>query len=287
MFKVDLGLLRFYRNIIPPQITIYQRVEMQELKVALQAAKAAGKIIMKYYCSNYEVKDKSPNNPVTTADLEANRKIQEIIMDNFPNDGWLSEETKDSSQRLKKSRVWIIDPIDGTQEFIEGLSQFAVSIALVECGSPIVGVLHNPATNEIFNATSDGGSFCNGVPIECIGCDDLKQASALVSRTEKRKGMLENFVPILGNLHYIGSVAYKLGKLATGVSNCYFTVQPKNEWDICAGDLIVREAGGVVLDGNSQTINYNERNPKKPAGIFAGKPKILYGLIEHYNKLQN
>ena len=121
----------------------------------------------------------------------------------------------------------------------------------------------------------------------CIGCDDLKRASALVSRTEKKRGMLEDFVPILGDLHYIGSVAYKLGKLATGASNLYFTVQPKNEWDICAGDLIVREAGGVVLDGNFQTMRYNERNTKKPAGIFAGKPEILDELIEHYNKLQN
>ncbi|HIN27979.1 MAG: 3'(2'),5'-bisphosphate nucleotidase CysQ [Candidatus Poribacteria bacterium] len=260
---------------------------MQELKVALQAAKSAGEIIMKYYRSNYEVKDKSPNNPVTTADLEANKKIQDIIMENFPDDGWLSEETKDSSERLTKPRVWIIDPIDGTQEFIEGLSQFAVSIALVENSRPIVGVLHNPATNEVFNAVSNGGAFCNGVPIECIDCDDLKQASALVSRTEKRKGMLEGFAPILGDLHYVGSVAYKLGRLATGTSNFYFTVQPKNEWDICAGDIIVREAGGIVLDKNFQTINYNQRNPKKPAGIFAGKPKLLRKLIEHYNKLQN
>ncbi|MEC9258608.1 MAG: 3'(2'),5'-bisphosphate nucleotidase CysQ [Candidatus Poribacteria bacterium] len=260
---------------------------MKELKVALQAAKSAGEIIMKYYRSNYEVKDKSPNNPVTTADLEANKEIQEIIMDNFPDDGWLSEETKDSSERLTKPRVWIIDPIDGTKEFIEGLSQFAVSIALVENGKPIVGVLHNPATSEVFNAVSDGGAFCDGRPIKCIGCDDLKRASALVSRTEKKKGMLEDFVPILGDLHYIGSVAYKLGKLATGASNLYFTVQPKNEWDICAGDLIVREAGGIVLDGNFQTIKYNERNPKKPAGIFAGKPEILDELIEHYNKLQS
>ena len=260
---------------------------MKELKVALQAAESAGRIIMKYYRNSYEVKDKSPNNPVTTADLEANQEIYEIIMGNFPDDGWLSEETKDSSDRLTKSRVWIIDPIDGTKEFIEGLAQFAVSIALVEDGNPIVGILHNPATSEVFSAVSGEGAFCNGSPIQCVGCDDLKQASALVSRTEEKKGMLEGFVPILGDLHYIGSVAYKLGKLATGTSNLYFTVQPKNEWDICAGDLIVREAGGVVLDRRYQTMKYNGQNPKKPAGIFAGKANILGELIEHYNKLQS
>ena len=142
---------------------------MKELKVALQAAESAGKVIMKYYRNSYEVKDKSPNNPVTTADLEANQEIYEILMGNFPDDGWLSEETKDSSDRLTKSRVWIIDPIDGTKEFIEGLSQFAVSIALVEDGNPIVVILHNPATSEVFSAVSGEGAFCNGSPIQCVG----------------------------------------------------------------------------------------------------------------------
>ena len=93
---------------------------MQELKVALQAAKSAGEIIMKYYRSNYEVKDKSPNNPVTTADLEANKEIQEIIMDNFPDDGWLSEETKDSSERLTKPVCGLSIRLMGQKSLLKG-----------------------------------------------------------------------------------------------------------------------------------------------------------------------
>ena len=132
---------------------------MKERDVAITAATAAGKVIMQYYQNSYDIRNKSPNNPVTTADLAAKQQIQQIIKEAFPDDGWLSEESKDSPDRLGKERVWVIDPIDGTLEFIEGVSEFAVSIALVENGIPIVGVLNNPATEELFVAVKEDGSF--------------------------------------------------------------------------------------------------------------------------------
>ena len=139
----------------------------KELEIAVQAAKEAGKIVMEYYRGNYDIREKSPNNPVTTADLMANHRIREIIYHTFPDDGWLSEETEDSPDRLAKSRVWVVDPIDGTEEFIAGIPEFAISIALVVEGTPVIGVLHNPATAELFYAYMGGGAFCNGMPIHC------------------------------------------------------------------------------------------------------------------------
>jgi myo-inositol-1(or 4)-monophosphatase len=278
----------------------------EELDIAIQAAKEAGKIVMAYYRSNYDVRDKSPNNPVTTADLAANRQIREIIRHAFPDDGWLSEETKDSPDRLAKSRVWVIDPIDGTEEFIEGLPEFAVSIAFVIDGTeefieglpefavsiafvidgaPIVGVLHNPATAEFFYAKAGTGAFCNGKPIHCSSCETLEKASMLVSQTEHRKGLLAGLISLVSEIRYIGSVAYKLGRLAAGTSDLYITVRPKNEWDFCAGDLILREAGGVLWDKAGQSMRYNKEIVKQPTGLFAGNATIVKKIIDAYREL--
>lgn len=253
------------------------------LDVAIQAAEEAGKIVMGYYRSSYDIREKSANNPVTTADLMANHQIRETICHAFPDDGWLSEETEDSPDRLVKSRVWIIDPIDGTEEFIAGVPEFAISIALVEKGTPVIGVLHNPATAELFYAETGNGAFCNGVPIRCSPRQDLKQASMLVSQTEHRKGLLAGIVPLVGEIQYIGSVTYKLARIAAGTGDLYVTVRPKNEWDFCAGDLILREAGGVVWDQAGQTIRYNKKRVRQPTGLFAGNLTLVKQVINRYS----
>ena len=254
----------------------------KELEIAIQAAKEAGKIAMGYYRSSYNIREKSPNNPVTTADLMANHRIREIICHTFPEDGWLSEETEDSPERLAKSRVWVVDPIDGTEEFIAGIPEFAISIALVVEGAPVIGVLYNPATAELFYAYTGGGAFCNGTPIRCSTCPTLKQASMLVSQTEHRKGLLVGLIPLVAEIQYIGSVTYKLAKLAAGIGDLYITVRPKNEWDFCAGDLILREAGGVLWDRAGQTIRYNKDSVSQPTGLFAGNLTLVKQILHRY-----
>ena len=255
----------------------------KELEVAVQAAKEAGKIAMGYYQGSYDIREKSANNPVTTADLMVNRQIREIIYRAFPDDGWLSEETEDSPDRLAKSRVWVVDPIDGTEEFITGIPEFAISIALVVEGMPVIGVLHNPATAELFYAYTGGGAFCNETPIYCSSYRTLKQASMIVSRTEHRKGVLAGLIPLVGEIQYIGSVTYKLARLAAGIGDLYVTVRPKNEWDFCAGDLILREAGGVLWDKAGQTIRYNKKRVRQSTGLFAGNPTLVKQILHRYS----
>ena len=255
----------------------------KELEIAIHAAKEAGKIAMGYYQGSYNIHEKSPNNPVTTADLMTNQRIREIIYHTFPDDGWLSEETEDSPDRLAKSRVWVVDPIDGTEEFIAGIPEFAISIALVVEGTPVSGVLHNPATAELFYAYAGGGAFCNGTPIYSSSCQCLKQASMLVSQTEHRKGLLAGLIPLGAEIQYIGSVTYKLARLATGAGDLYVTVRPKNEWDFCAGDLILREAGGVLWDKTGQPIRYNKKRVRQPTGLFAGNPTLVKQIINLYS----
>ena len=138
-----------------------------ELKSAIDAAKEAGSIIMEYYKSKYEIRDKSYHNPVTTADHAADKYLRETLTKAYPNYGWLSEETVDSAERLECSRTWVVDPLDGTKEFIEGVDHFVVSVALVEDGEPVVGVLYNPASDELFTAAKGDGAFLDGDPLSC------------------------------------------------------------------------------------------------------------------------
>ena len=138
-----------------------------DLNLAKEAALEAGSIIMKYYKKDYDVHEKSYHNPVTTADKEADDKIKEILLHNSSDYGWLSEETVDSKERLSKKYIWVVDPLDGTKEFIEGIPNFVVSIALVCDNSSILGVLYNPVSGELFSAMKDKGSFLDGKAISC------------------------------------------------------------------------------------------------------------------------
>ena len=152
----------------------------QELQVAKQAAVEAGNLILSYYKSDYEIKDKGYHNPVTTADKASDKKIKDILTTTFPEYGWLSEETVDSKERLKNKRVWVVDPLDGTKEFIEGVPHFVVSIGLVEGGIPIMGILYNPVTVELFEAYKGNFAKLNNKKIKCSS--KIKLSENLISQ---------------------------------------------------------------------------------------------------------
>ena len=139
------------------------------LALAKKAAQKAGNVAMSYFqTSKYKIKDKSFNNPVTTADHKANKVIKEILFQDDSSYGWLSEETVDSDHRLANDYVWVVDPIDGTKEFIEGVPQFSISIALVHLGDPIIGVIYNPSTDELFSASRSMGYYYNDKRLKCL-----------------------------------------------------------------------------------------------------------------------
>ena len=194
---------------------------------------------------------------MTTADLEANRKIHEILLGRFPADGWLSEENNDNAERLAISRVWVIDPIDGTKEFIEGVPQFAVSIALVVDGDPTVGVVYNPVKEELYRAVKGVGATLNGRPIRVSSRERIDGASLLISRSEPRR-RFEAFTGVC-HLKPVGSIAYRLALAAAGEGDGSLTFRLIHEWEICAGVLLVEEGGGMVMNGGGKKFVFNQK----------------------------
>ncbi len=246
-----------------------------DLKLATKAAIKAGDIILSYFKSDYEIKEKGYHNPVTTADKAADNFLKNTLMKNRPEYGWLSEETADSFERLKKSKVWIVDPLDGTKEFIAGVANFVVSIGLVQDGYPIVGVLYNPISKELFSASKNEGAFLNGTNIKCSSKDDLNDMSLLISRSESRRGLWSPYIKKFHKLITVGSVAYKLGLTAASKADIFASLRPKNEWDICAGNCIINEAGGKLIDLNGKRVIFNRETTLIEPGLIAGEKSAV------------
>jgi myo-inositol-1(or 4)-monophosphatase len=247
----------------------------KELAIAEQAARDAGSAIMGLFKGKFDVREKSKNNPVTTADLEANRIIRDKIHESFPQDGWLSEEDSDNSSRLALARLWVIDPIDGTKEFIEGVSQFAISIAFVVEGRPKIAVVYNPAEDRFYKAAAGQGAYLNDEAIRVSPHNEIDGALLLVSRSEPQK-KFQVFVDRCDILR-VGSIAYRLAKVAGGDGDGTLTFRTIHEWDICAGVLMVEEAGGKVVDGNGNTMIFNRELPKH-LGVVAANATLATGL---------
>ena len=258
-----------------------------ELKSAIDAAREAGSIIMKYYKSKYEIRDKSYHNPVTTADNAADNYLRETLTAAYPDYGWLSEETVDSADRLKCSRTWVVDPLDGTKEFIEGVDHFVVSVALVENGEPIVGVLYNPASDELFTAAKSDGAFLDGKRLYCSTEKDFKKMVILNSRSETRNGLWGPYSSDFQEQRPIGSVAYKLGLTSAAKADIFASLRPKNEWDICAGHCILREAGGEMVNLEGKPITYNNPKTLITPGLIASNADILQDSINLFKQVKD
>ena len=251
----------------------------KEKALALAAARAAGDIIRAIYETNYTVEyKKGDNSPVTLADREANRKIHTMLQTAFPDYGWLSEETVDSSARLSARRVWVVDPMDGTKEFIQKIPEFAVSIGLIEAGRPILGVVYNPILDQLFWAVRGQGGWCGSRPLRVPETSHLADATILSSRSETKRGEWKDFSALF-RARLMGSIAYKLACIASGEADASFTLTPKNEWDICAGALLVEEAGGRVTTLSGTPVLFNQPTTLLQ-GLVASNGKLHTQLLE-------
>jgi myo-inositol-1(or 4)-monophosphatase len=249
-----------------------------DLDLALGAARAAGDTILRFFRRSTEVHYKEPGQPVTEADLAADRLLKRLLLETRSEYGWLSEETADSPDRLDTSRVWIVDPIDGTRSFIDGHPEFAVSIGLAEAGKPVLGVVYNPATDEMYHALAGGGAFRNGDPIR-VSVTSALPGSMFASRSEIRRGEFASF-QTGWTVQPLGSTAYKMVRVADGSGDVFLSRGPKSEWDVCGAALIVAEAGGQVSDAAGAALHFNRADPHL-SGVLATNGMLHDRILDH------
>ena len=216
---------------------------------------------------------KDRGDPLTEADLAVNQVLYESLP--RPGEGWLSEETRDDSGRLGLARVWVVDPIDGTQEFVQGIPEWCVSVGLVEDGTPVAGGIMNPATGETVIGGIGLGVRLNGKEVRVSARATLERAVVLASRSETNRGEWRRFAEAPFGVRPCGSVAYKLGLVAAGLADLTWTLVPKNEWDVAAGAALVGAAGGRVLHADGSERAFNQPDPRLP-DFLAGPA----GLVE-------
>ena len=223
------------------------------------------------------VEPASAQNPVTEADLAADRVLRTGLLALRPDAGWLSEETTDDPSRLERRLVWVVDPIDGTLEYVEGVDEFAISVGLVLDGAVVLAVLLNPATDELLTAFRGGGVRVQGRAMEPHAARPLQGAVLLASRTETSRGDFDPFRAAM-TIQDVGSTAWKLALVAAGRGDAYFTRKPRHEWDIAAGVLLALESGCRVTDLFGQPHRFNQRSPKV-AGVVAAREGVYGGVM--------
>jgi len=251
----------------------------RELELAVEVAREAAEILLRHYRGESKAWEKSEDNPVTHADLESDRHIHGRLAEAFPGDAILSEETVSDLSRTQQRRVWIVDPMDGTKEFTRKIPEFGVSIALAEAGEPVVGVIHNPAAGVSVYARRGGGTFRDGRRVRVSDVARLEDCVVIASRTEISRDQFAPYAGWFKELRPVGSIAWKLACIASGDGDLNVSVAPKNEWDVCAGDLLVREAGGRYVDFDGRPRAYNQPRTLIEAGMAAGPPALLEAFL--------
>lgn len=224
--------------------------------------KDAARLSLDYFRRNdLSVWNKSPNNPVSEADLAVDQFLKSVLCGSRPGYGWLSEESSDTPERLKCGRLWIVDPIDGTRAFLKGTDDWGISIALIEGKTPVLGAFYAPARQEFYMAEKHNGAELNGKPIHVSSIAVLKKARMMGDPS----GFVNRHWPIPWppQMAYekANSIALRLCLVAKGSADCCVTLRPKNDWDVAAADLILKEAGGCLETGSGDIFVYNKPEP--------------------------
>jgi myo-inositol-1(or 4)-monophosphatase len=254
----------------------------QALLVA--AVREAGAIALQHFRTDVKVWEKQGGTPVSDADLAVNQHLHRRLGDARPQYGWLSEETEDDPSRLTRRRVWVVDPIDGTKAFLAGTPHFCHAVALVEDGKPILAALFNPAVDEFYEAVAGRGAKLNGRPIRVTSRSELEGCRiAAFEPMFRHPAWREPWPPM--DVIDRNSVAYRLALVASGAVDAALGLNSKNDWDLAAADLIVREAGGRVTSHDGHALTYNTERATHRSFIAAGPAmhKALFARVGQVN----
>lgn len=246
--------------------------ELARVGQALEEAAAVLRRLAPDTPGDIEVRHKTGDDPVTEADLAVDALLRRLLPRD--GDGWLSEETKDDPSRLQARRVWVVDPLDGTREFVTAIPEWSVSIGLVLDGEPVVGGICNPATGERILGARGRGVTLNGRPAGVSARPGLAGATVLASRSEVKRGEWNGYREGLFTIRPCGSVAYKLAQVAAGLADATWTLVPKHEWDVAAGVALVLAAGGTIVSASPEEARFNRPHPKL-SRLIAAPPQLV------------
>jgi len=238
-----------------------------ELRIALLAAKCASEKILEIYSKDFSVCYKNDQSPVTDADIQANQVILERLHESFPEDGFLSEETNDDASRFIRKRCWIIDPLDGTKEFIKKNGEFSINIGLIDEGEVVLGIVYVPVRDRAYYAVKGEGAYrmeSNGDIQRLHVSQRRKPYNVLISRSHPSKrtvSLLQVKAKDILCVSEMGS-AIKGCLIAEGLFDVYYNFGHSMKWDTCAMECIVHEAGGVMRRLDDEMIDYTESETK-------------------------
>lgn len=248
-----------------------------DLTLLVNAAEEAGEIAVRHWRNNPHAWDKpGAQGPVSEADLEIDAALRSTLTSARPSYGWLSEESEDDPERLTAEKVFIVDPLDGTRAFLNNERGFAHSLAIAEKGVVTAAVVLLPVREKLYTATIGGGAALNGTAIAVSERQDPEGAACLAASPVMDSRNWNGPAPRLER-HSRPSLAYRLCLIAEGRYDALITIRDSWEWDLAAGALIIREAGGKVTDRLGENLMFNARHPQAQ-GVIAANPALHHAL---------
>ena len=260
-----------------------------QLETIIDAVITAGDKIVEIYESDFKVEKKDDNSPVTKADLESNKIIKEsLLQTGIP---ILSEEEDDDKSRIDSEKVWIVDPLDGTQDFVNKTGEFTVMIGLVKNHVPVMGLVYWPTERKLYFAENNLGAFCHDsqgwTKISVRNVEEVAKSLALVSRhhfSDKEKKMLDHLK--INNTASIGS-CLKVMEIASGNADIYLTSTNKmKQWDTAASHCIISEAGGKMTDISGNDLVYNTESVNHENGLLVTNGLIHQEIVSRISMLE-
>ena len=257
------------------------KIDVEDIKKLVYRA---GEEVMALYDKKFTVFDKHDGTLVSEADYKAN----EVLIEGLSQQGWpiLSEEVDDTSERLGSEYLWIIDPIDGTDGFVEKNGEFSIMVALTKDGVPVLGISYEPSSNKMYYAVKGEGAFLDdgetvkrmqvsicGCMVDASACTGRKHVTKKVNETIKNLGIQKTYLS--------GGVGVKIGRMLDGDCDLYFSFTHKmGQWDVCAPHILLEEAGGMATGIFGEKLVYNQESPKNLVGFLATNGVLHDGVLK-------
>lgn len=249
------------------------REDAADLDLLLRAGEEASELALRFFRTEQQVWEKDGGSPVSEADYAVDRRLAEILRGERPGYGWLSEETADNPERLRRERVFVVDPIDGTRSFLSGGRDWTVSLAVVEAGRPVAAVLAGPALGLSYRAVRGGGAFADGIRISAAARERL--AGARFASRQRYAAAAQG----AGRARYVGSLAYRFALVAAGGIDVAIARPKARDWDLAAADLLVHEAGARLADLSGGKVRYNTEDTTHPT-LIAANPALFGDVVD-------